>query len=287
MIDIDTTYVDIMAVNNKPILSILIDDDKRSRFAALAKDNKKSMGWIVNQAIDRMLEANSIEMFLNPVDLSTENNQQASIGVSIEDVKRLIDTSIGNHVKSIENNQQASIGVSVENIEELIKTSVEAYSKSIEKNQPSTELSIEELKSKISEVEASTHAQTYTTHDSIQAQKVLIRQDLDILNNKLDRLTTAQALDITGLHERLCVAELAIKHNRDDIKDLKPAKIDQPPQKVSVNLTITDVIDATGKTRQAIEKLRNEGRLPTIGYIAIKDGRNWIYRQTEMLSKSM
>ena len=49
--------------NNKPILSILIDEDKRSRFSELARQNNLSMGWLVNQAIDKMLESGSINIY--------------------------------------------------------------------------------------------------------------------------------------------------------------------------------------------------------------------------------
>ena len=288
MIDIDTTYVGIMAVNNKPILSILIDDEKRSRFAALAKDNKKSMGWIVNQAIDRMLEADSIEMFLDSEDKPTQKNQQSSTGLSIGDVEKLIKTSIDSRMKTIEKNQQTSIGLSVENIKELIKTSVETHTQSIEENQQSSiELSIDVLKGKMQELELYTQTQIDIAHKSITGQKILHREDLQVVANKLERLTTSQAHDIKGLHERLCVAELAIDYNRDNIKTLKTATTEQPAPIDSVEFSIKDLIAATGKTRQAIEKLRNEGRLATIGYSAVQDGRNWRYRKVEMLSESM
>ena len=53
--------------NSKPILSILIDEDKRSRFSELARQNNLSMGWLVNQAIDKMLESGSINIYTSSV----------------------------------------------------------------------------------------------------------------------------------------------------------------------------------------------------------------------------
>jgi hypothetical protein len=264
-----------MAVNNKPILSILIDDDKRSRFAALAKDNKKSMGWIVNQAIDRMLEAGSIEIFLDSESKPTQKSQQSSIALSIDAIQRLIDSSIETRLKSIDN-QPSSIGLPIDGVEELIKNSIDAHTQSIEF-----------LKGKILEVEASTLTQTYKTHDSMEAQKVMSREDLQVVSNKLDRLTTFQALEIKNLKEQIVEINLALVHHFDDIKDLQTATPEQPAPTHSVDLTLKDLMDATGKSRQAIEKLRKDGRLPTIGYVATKEGRNWKYQQVEMLSKSM
>jgi hypothetical protein len=65
--------------NNKPILSILIDEDKRSRFSELARQNNLSMGWLVNQAIDKMLESGSINIYTSSATL-TEDVSITSVG---------------------------------------------------------------------------------------------------------------------------------------------------------------------------------------------------------------
>jgi hypothetical protein len=56
-----------MAKNNKPILSVLVDEEKKERFSALAKEHNYSMGWLLNQAIDKMLEAGTIHIYRDSI----------------------------------------------------------------------------------------------------------------------------------------------------------------------------------------------------------------------------
>jgi hypothetical protein len=84
-----------MAKNSKPILSVLIDEDKRTKFADLARRHSLSMGYLVNKAVDRMLELDSIDIYGE----STRSPQLPSINTSsidIADVENLINTSIAN-----------------------------------------------------------------------------------------------------------------------------------------------------------------------------------------------
>jgi hypothetical protein len=90
-----------MAKNSKPILSVLIDEDKRTKFADLARRHSLSMGYLVNKAVDRMLELDSIDIYGE----STRSPKPPNIGASsidITDVENLINTSIANlDLKSI------------------------------------------------------------------------------------------------------------------------------------------------------------------------------------------
>jgi hypothetical protein len=52
-----------MGANSKPILSLLVDGEKKERFAELAKAHSRSMNWLLNQAIDKMLAANTIHIY--------------------------------------------------------------------------------------------------------------------------------------------------------------------------------------------------------------------------------
>jgi predicted transcriptional regulator len=52
-----------MGANSKPILSVLVDGEKKERFAELAKVHSRSMNWLLNQAIDKMLEAKTIHIY--------------------------------------------------------------------------------------------------------------------------------------------------------------------------------------------------------------------------------
>jgi hypothetical protein len=90
-----------MAKNSKPILSVLIDEDKRTKFADLARRHSLSMGYLVNKAVDRMLELDSIDIYGE----STRSPQLPNINTSsidIADIENLINTSIANlDLKSI------------------------------------------------------------------------------------------------------------------------------------------------------------------------------------------
>jgi hypothetical protein len=52
-----------MGANSKPILSVLVDAEKKEQFAKLAKEHGCSMGSLLNQAIDKMLKANTIHVY--------------------------------------------------------------------------------------------------------------------------------------------------------------------------------------------------------------------------------
>jgi hypothetical protein len=100
--------------NNKPILSILIDEDKRSRFSDLARQNNLSMGWLVNQAIDKMLESGSINIYTPSATLTEDTTTSAGYIdeiakkavekhlASVSDIKVMLTSSIGNVNTEIE-----------------------------------------------------------------------------------------------------------------------------------------------------------------------------------------
>jgi hypothetical protein len=56
-----------MGENKKPILSVLVDEEKKTRFANLAREHNYSMGWLLNQAIDKMLEAGTIHIYRDSI----------------------------------------------------------------------------------------------------------------------------------------------------------------------------------------------------------------------------
>ena len=105
--------------NNKPILSILIDEDKRSRFSQLARQNNLSMGWLVNQAIDKMLESGSIHIYTSSATL-TENVNTSSVG----NIDTLAKEAVEKYLASISN-----IGLMLTNSIGGINTQIEALEK--------------------------------------------------------------------------------------------------------------------------------------------------------------
>jgi DNA-binding XRE family transcriptional regulator len=69
--------------NNKPLLSILIEESKRSEFAKLAQKHNISMGKLLNQCIDKMLMADSIDF---SVGNSIGNSVGSSVGDSVDEI---------------------------------------------------------------------------------------------------------------------------------------------------------------------------------------------------------
>lgn len=106
-----------MGKNNKPILSVLVDADKKERFADLARQHKQSMGWVLNDCIDRMLAAGSIDIYVDSIG-NTDNPQKSEkVGVSALDIEEIIKTYVSTHlnIPSIDS----------DNVEELVRASIE------------------------------------------------------------------------------------------------------------------------------------------------------------------
>jgi hypothetical protein len=78
-----------MAKNSKPILSILIEEDKRTKFVDLARRNNLSMGYLVNKAIDRMLETDSIDIYGEPT-RSPQTQTANTSSIDNSDIERAV-----------------------------------------------------------------------------------------------------------------------------------------------------------------------------------------------------
>jgi hypothetical protein len=117
----------IMAKNSKPILSVLIEEDKRTKFADLARRHSLSMGWLVNQAIDRMIDSDSIDIYRDSIGSIPSTPITTSIDKSIESIgiEGIIKTSVEDYLL---NN---SIGyVSRVDVEKVFSESIDNYLKS-------------------------------------------------------------------------------------------------------------------------------------------------------------
>jgi hypothetical protein len=134
-----------MAKNSKPILSVLIDEDKRTKFADLARRHSLSMGYLVNKAVDRMLELDSIDIYGE----SARSPQPPNIDISsidITDVEDLINTSIANlDLKSIIAAQLPPTETPPD-IEQIVKEQVEPLADLITELEAYTRSQIETLR---------------------------------------------------------------------------------------------------------------------------------------------
>jgi hypothetical protein len=123
-----------MGKNSKPILSVLVDEDKKEKFADLARRHKYSMGWLVNDAIDRMLAADSIDIYRGSI--STEDIDRPSVsietprGLSTESIDEMVRVSIEKQIADvsgylpIETVECMAIGAMDKHLEELGITSI-------------------------------------------------------------------------------------------------------------------------------------------------------------------
>ncbi len=105
-----------MTKNSRPILSVLIDEDKRTKFADLARRHSLSMGWLVNQAIDRMIEVDSIDIYRDSVMNVTPTAPRTIQEFSMSDIEKLI-------TRSISDISTSSIDIS--DVEEIVRVSIE------------------------------------------------------------------------------------------------------------------------------------------------------------------
>lgn len=110
-----------MGKNNKPLLTVLVEEDKLQRFRDFAASHELPMGRVVNMLIDRLL-AGDIEI-LNTS--STDSTHSVSTGIDRESIDKMIRESIEKY--SIKH----STGVSIEDVEVLIKTSTQPIEESM------------------------------------------------------------------------------------------------------------------------------------------------------------
>jgi hypothetical protein len=148
-----------MGKNSKPILSVLVDEEKKERFADLARRNKYSMGWLLNDCIDRMLQADSVSIYRDSIG-DTENRlitqPDNNTGTNIEElVKSYVDNYL--NTSSIGSQLSSSPTPSREDIEEMINTSI--GNADIDKLvEPSIGVAIEPITQSIAELKAELEA---------------------------------------------------------------------------------------------------------------------------------
>jgi hypothetical protein len=176
-----------MTKNNKPILSILIDEDKRGKFADLAKRNNLSMSYLVNQAIDRMLEVDSIDIHRDSIVTSVGNYVDSSVGgMTRTDIEELVKSSIVSMdierlVKSYVDSHNSSV-VSTDDVKQLITASANELLELIPSGIPTLEtikaeinLSIAPIENSIAELETYTQSQLAAVRDELKKQWAIVR----------------------------------------------------------------------------------------------------------------
>ena len=122
-----------MGKNTKPILTILIDEDKRDRLRTFAESKKLSMGKLINQLIDRAMDGDiDIHCDTSSTAQTYRPTELASTGIDRKAVEELVEGII----------EKTSVGISKEIVEEWVKVSIEDISVGLDRD--SIEAMIEE-----------------------------------------------------------------------------------------------------------------------------------------------
>jgi hypothetical protein len=83
-----------MTTNKKPVLSVLVEEEKRTQFAQLCARNGRPMAWAVNAFITRCLEQDSIDTVLAstpavPADAEGLAELREMVAALSQDLKRV------------------------------------------------------------------------------------------------------------------------------------------------------------------------------------------------------
>jgi hypothetical protein len=155
-------------------LSVIVAEEKLAKFKRFSQGLSLSMGWLLNQAIDRYLDSGSVDIFkttigdgdntpkipnLEAIDLNMEELVKSSIdsyllkttigndsGLTRHDVLDVVNTAIQETLAKLEMPNELTIGKFVTTaLDERVTTSIEVVTEPISQ-------SIEELRSELSEV---------------------------------------------------------------------------------------------------------------------------------------
>lgn len=92
-------------------LSIIVPIEKMEKFRQLAQKNNLSMGWLVNQAIDRMIETDSIHIYRDSIK-STGDYPKAS-GIDRSSIEELIAA----YISKVKRDMEELITTSIDHVE--------------------------------------------------------------------------------------------------------------------------------------------------------------------------
>jgi hypothetical protein len=152
-----------MGKNSKPILSVLVDEDKKDKFADIARRNKYSMGWLLNDCIDRMIEADSIDIYGEPA-RSPQSPSTNTSSIDIGDVEKMVKTSIDNlGIESMIETYVSSVNISsigIGDVEKIVNTSVGTALDRLTEELSRLETEVTELKGAIRDRSVTTESLT-------------------------------------------------------------------------------------------------------------------------------
>ena len=106
-------------------LSVIVAEDKLAKFKKFSQSINLSMGYLLNQAIDRYLANNSTEIFNTPTGIPTTiGNNIPPATPKADNIEELINTTIEKYLSNKPLDDKFSIGI--DEVKDLIKTSIDS-----------------------------------------------------------------------------------------------------------------------------------------------------------------
>jgi hypothetical protein len=86
-----------MTKERPPVLSVLLDNDRKAQFQAITQGEGRSMGWVIKDMIDRMISANSIHIYGDTQggqQIPTNGHNLLSGGLDIDQVAEIAKSEV-------------------------------------------------------------------------------------------------------------------------------------------------------------------------------------------------
>jgi hypothetical protein len=101
-----------MPTNRKPMLSVLVDEEKRSQFTQLCAKNARSMSWVINSFITHCVEQDTIDSWLEYPSVMADFE-------GLAELKEMI-AELGQELKRIE---ASTVHIAIGEGDEIVETS--------------------------------------------------------------------------------------------------------------------------------------------------------------------
>ncbi len=160
-----------MGKNTKPMLTVLVEEDRLKQLRAYALDREVSMGWVVNQLLERLLKGDVDVMTDTPsIAKNRESIESSYTGLSRENIEKIIETSTAQTRESIEKYARGYIELSLD--KSLDKTSIDTNDIQKMVNE-SIEVALEPITVSVTEAEDYTKSQIEKVREDLMSVKKL------------------------------------------------------------------------------------------------------------------
>ncbi len=151
-------------------LSVIVAEDKLAKFKKFSQGINLSMGYLLNQAIDRYLANNSTEIFNTPTGIPTTpiGNNTHPVTPKEDNIEELINTTIETYLSNKPLNDRLSIGI--DEVKHLIKTSIDSI-----ELEASIDVKVTPLVEQLAELEIYTRSQVEAVRSELKKPLAIAR----------------------------------------------------------------------------------------------------------------